>query len=89
MHQRDLKDVSPEFVRAVNLAYHEEEAAEYDSRHPEIMTDELGHWSRVAERISLLKASLGRPIKIVDLGSGPLCSVTISVRSTMTTKLSD
>jgi len=65
-----MNDISPEFVRAVNLAYHEEEAADYDSRHPEIFSDELGRWRRVAERIGALKASLGRPIKIVDLGSG-------------------
>lgn len=61
---------SPDFVRAVNLAYHEEEAANYDSRHPEIFTDELGHWSRIAERIGALKSELKRPIKVVDLGSG-------------------
>lgn len=65
-----MNDISPEIVRAVNLAYHEEEAAEYDSRHPEIFTDELGHWSRIAESVAALKKELGRPIKILDLGSG-------------------
>jgi len=65
-----MNDISPDFVRSVNLAYHEEEAAEYDSRHPEIFNDELGHWGRVAERIGALKAGLRRPIKVVDLGSG-------------------
>lgn len=65
-----MKDMTPEFVRAVNLAYHEEEAADYDGRHPEIFSDELSHWERIAERIRSLKTSLGRPIKLVDLGSG-------------------
>jgi len=65
-----MKPSTPEFVRAVNLAYHEEEAADYDSRHPEIFTDELGHWKRIAEKVVALKSSLKQPIKIVDLGSG-------------------
>jgi len=70
MEPNDAKGISPELVRAVNLAYHEEEAADYDSRHPEIFTDELGHWSRIAERVRALKAELKRPVTVVDLGSG-------------------
>lgn len=70
MEPKASNGISPELVRAVNLAYHDEEAASYDSRHPEIFTDELGHWSRIAERVRGLKDGLKRPIRIVDLGSG-------------------
>jgi len=70
MNRNDANGMTPEFVRAVNLAYHEEEAAEYDSRHPEIFKDELGHWSLIADRVASLKKGLGRPLKVVDIGSG-------------------
>ncbi len=65
-----MNDITPDIVRAVNLAYHEEEAEAYDVRHPEIFKDELGHWRRISEEIGRLKAARGRPVRILDVGSG-------------------
>lgn len=64
-----MKPHAPEFVEAVNLAYHEEEASLYDGRHPEIMNDELERWARVAGKVGELKKARG-PLVILDLGSG-------------------
>lgn len=60
---------NPDFVREVNLAYHEEESAVYSGQHPEIFREETGRWSGIAERISALRDS-GRPLRILDVGVG-------------------
>lgn len=57
------------FVEAVNLAYHEEEAALYDGRHPEIMEAEQGRWRLITESVTALKRARGS-ISILDLGTG-------------------
>ncbi len=60
----------PAFIEAVNLAYHEEEAAAYDGRHPEIFQEEVRRWDRVREAVAGLKRRLGRPIRLLDIGTG-------------------
>ncbi len=64
-----MKSYTPEFVEKVNLAYHEEEAALYDGRHPEIMNDELARWGRVAEAVAALKRER-KSLTVLDLGTG-------------------
>ena len=58
-----------EFVEAINLAYHEEEAALYDGRHPEILEEERGRWKFVGEIVAALKRERGT-LMLLDLGTG-------------------
>ena len=64
-----MKTYAPAFVEQVNLAYHEEEAALYDGRHPEIMRDELERWARIAAAVAALKRERGA-LTVLDIGTG-------------------
>lgn len=56
-------------VEAVNLAWHEEEAAVYDGRHPEILEAERVRWRQIAGGVSALKRKRGS-IAVLDFGTG-------------------
>jgi len=55
-----------DLIRAINRAYHEEEAAVYDESHPEIFERERATWKHLAS--FLPKHTSG--IRILDIGSG-------------------
>ena len=58
------------FIEAVNLAYHEEEAALYVGRHPEILMEETARWAKTSGIIAGLKGWRGRGLRLLDLGTG-------------------
>jgi ubiquinone/menaquinone biosynthesis C-methylase UbiE len=58
------------FIEALNLAYHEEEAAEYDGRHPEIFRDEAQRWEKIRQIAAEAKTKLGHPLTLLDVGTG-------------------
>lgn len=64
-----MKPTMPLNVEAINLAYHEEEAALYDGRHPEILKEEQSRWANTASAIAGLKRERGS-ITLLDLGTG-------------------
>ena len=55
-----------ELVLEVNRVYHDCEQADYDSKHPEILTEEVNRWQELGQRFVAGPA----PKKILDLGSG-------------------
>jgi len=62
--------MNEDYIREINFAYHEEEAAIYENIHPEIFEQEIGRWKKISAAVSQLKELVDRPIRLLDIGTG-------------------
>jgi len=61
---------SADLTREINRIFHDEEAACYDARHPEVLEGDWQWWERTAARHILPLAKDRGPLRVLDLGTG-------------------
>jgi len=61
---------NPEMVISINVAYHDIEATQYDTSHPEIFVAESTSWQKLIEPIIVKLRKQSTALTVLDIGTG-------------------